>query len=72
MYEKPQKYNELQYLLHLIKLGMEFYIKILELFYKPRNFMFELFAGTKLLVASIVSVASAHSIAGLKLNSLLM
>ena len=36
---------------------MEFYIKILDLFCKLGDFVFELFAGTKLLIASIVNVA---------------
>ena len=51
---------------------MEFYIKILDLFYKSGDSVFELFAGMKLLVANIVSIASAHSLAWLKLNSLFM
>ena len=72
VYEKPQKYNELQYSMYLIELRMEFYIKILDLFCKPGDSVFELFAGTKLLVASIVSVVYAHSLAQLELNSLLL
>ena len=72
VYEKPWKYNELQYLMYSIKLKMEFYIKILDLFCKPGDSLFELFVGTKLLVANIVSIAFAHSLARLELNSLLM
>ena len=70
--KKPWKYNELQYLMYPIELRMEFYIKILDLFCKLGDSIFELFARTKLLVASIVSVAFAHSLARLKLSSLLM
>ena len=58
--------------MYAIKLRMEFYIKILDLFCKPGDSVFELFAGTKLLVAGIVSVAFAHSLTRLELNSLLM
>ena len=72
VYEKPRKYNELQYSMYPIELRMEFYIKILDLFCKLGDSVFELFARTKLLVASIVSVASAHSLAQLELNFLLM
>ena len=44
-----------------IELRMEFYIRILDLFYERAGSVFELFAGTKLMVASLVSVASAFS-----------
>ena len=44
-------------IMYSIELRMEFYIKILDLFCKPGDSVFELFVGTKLLVASIVSVA---------------
>ena len=72
VYKKPRKYNELQYLMYLIKLRMEFYIRILDLFCEHGDSMFELFAGTKLMVASVVSVSSIHSVAQVKLSSLLM
>ena len=69
VYEKPWKYNELQY---PIELRMEFYIKVLDPSCKPGDSVFELFVGTKLLVASIVSIACAYSLAQLELNSLLL
>ena len=47
VYKKPRKYNELQYSMYLIELMMEFYIKVLDLFCKPGDSMFELFARTK-------------------------
>ena len=72
VYEKPRKYNELQYVMYPIKLKMEFYIKILDLFRKPGDSIFELFARTKLMVATIVSFAFAHSLAWLELSSLLL
>ena len=62
VYEKPRKYNELEYSMYLIKLRMEFYIRILDLFCVRGDSVFELFAGTKLMVASLVSVASAFSL----------
>ena len=66
MYEKPRKYNELQYSMYPIELRMEFYIRILDLFYERGDSMFELFAGTKLMVASVVSVTFALSSARAK------
>ena len=66
VYEKPWKYNELQYLMYPIELRMEFYIRILDLFCERGDSVFELFAGTKLMVASVVSVASTVSLARAK------
>ena len=61
VYKKPRKYNELEYSMYPIKPRMEFYIRILDLFCERGDSMFELFAGTKLMVASLVSVALAFS-----------
>ena len=61
VYEKPRKYNELEYSMYPIKLRMEFYIRILDMFCERGDSVFELFAGTKLMVASMVSVALAFS-----------
>ena len=66
VYKKPRKYNELQYSMYPIELRMEFYIRILDLFCERGDSMFELFAGTKLMVARMVSVASALSSARAK------
>ena len=44
-----------------IELRMEFYIRILDLFYARGDSVFELFVGTKFMVASLVSVALAFS-----------
>ena len=66
VYEKPWKYNKLEYSMYPIELRMEFYIRILDLFYERGNSVFELFARTKLMVASLVSVASAFSSARAK------
>ena len=62
MYKKPRKYNELQYSMYSIELRMEFYIRIFDLFYERGDSVFELLAGTKLMVASVVSVASTLSL----------
>ena len=61
VYERPRKYNELEYLIYPIELRMEFYIRILDLFCDRGDSVFELFARTKLMLASLVSVASAFS-----------
>ena len=61
VYKKPRKYNELEYSMYPIELRMEFYIKILDMFCERGDSVFELFAGTKLMVASMVSVALAFS-----------
>ena len=61
VYKKPRKYNELEYSMYPIKLRMEFYMRILDLFCERGDSVFELIAGTKLMVASLVSVASAFS-----------
>ena len=61
VYEKPQKYNELEYSMYPIELRMEFYIRILDMFCEQGDSVFELYAGTKLMVASLVNVASAFS-----------
>ena len=62
VYEKPRKYNELEYSMYPIELRMEFYIRILDMFCEQGDSVFELYAETKLMVASLVSVASAFSL----------
>ena len=52
VYEKPRKYNELEYSMYPIELRMNC---------ERGDSVFELFAGTKLMVASLVSVALAFS-----------
>ena len=59
VYKKPSKYNELYYLMYPIELQMD-------LFYEQGDSVFELFARTKLMVASVVSVAFALSSAQAK------
>ena len=49
-----------------IELRMEFYIRILDLFSEQGDSVFELFAGTKFMVANLVSVTSAFSSARAK------
>ena len=71
VYEKPRKYNELQYAMYPNELRMEFYIKILDLFCKPRESVFQLFAGTKLLTASVVSTTCSLARPELNLADLL-
>ena len=61
VYKKPWKYKELEYSMYPIELWMEFYIRILDMFCERGDSVFELFAGTKLMVASLVSVASTFS-----------
>ena len=62
VYEKPRKYNKLEYSTYPIELRMEFYMRILDLFCERGDSVFELFVGMKLMAASLVSVASAFSL----------
>lgn len=55
VYEKPRKYNEIEYALYPAELRMEFYLKVLDLFCQPTDAIFQLFCGTKLATASMVS-----------------
>jgi hypothetical protein len=55
VYEKPRKYNELEYAMYPNELRMEFFIKILEVFCKSGESVFQMFGGTKLLTATVVS-----------------
>ena len=55
MYCKPRKYNELEYRIDNSELRMEFYLKILEMFYKPGDSILSIFGGGKILCAGLVS-----------------
>lgn len=58
VYEKPKKYNELEYAMYPNELRMEFFIKILEVFCRRGESVFQMFCGTKLLTASVVSFST--------------
>ena len=60
LYNKPQKYNELEYGMDTTELRMEFYLKVLELVCRPRDAVVSIFGGGKALCAGVVST-SIHS-----------
>ena len=55
MYSKPCKYNELEYRIDNSELRMEFYLRILEMFYKPRDSILSIFGGRKVPYVGLVS-----------------
>lgn len=55
LYEKPRKFNELQYAMYPAELRMEFYLEVLGMFCEKRDSVFLLFAGAKVVTASVVS-----------------
>jgi hypothetical protein len=60
VYNKPQKYNELEYRVDTTKLRIEFYLKVLELVCRPRDAVVSIFGGGKVLCSGVVST-SIHS-----------
>jgi hypothetical protein len=56
LYEKPRKFNELQYAMYPAELRMEFYLEVLGMFCEKRDSVFLLFAGAKVVTASVVSL----------------
>ena len=55
VYTKPRKYQELQYRIQTTELRMEFYLHLFELFCRPRDTVYSVFNGTKILYAGLVS-----------------
>ena len=55
VYTKPRKYNELEYQIDNSELQMEFYLQILEVFYKPKDSILSIFGGGKILCSGLVS-----------------
>ena len=70
LYEKPRKYQEFKYATYPAELRMEFYLKVLQSFVRKDEAMFQLYAGTKPLMASMVS--HSHTLARLELNCLFL
>ena len=56
VYERARMYKEMEYAMYPLELRMEFYVKMLDLFCKPGESIVQIFAGTKLLTASVVSL----------------
>lgn len=52
---KNRKYQEVEYRVHNSELTMEFYLKVLNGWCKPGDKVFSAFAGTKFLIAAVVS-----------------
>jgi hypothetical protein len=55
VYQKPCKYNELEYKIMTSELRMEFYLQILEMFYQPGDAIVSIFGGGKVVCAGVVS-----------------
>ena len=55
VYIKPRKYQELEYRDQPSELRMEFYLQLLDLFCCPRNTIYSVFSGTKILCDGLVS-----------------
>jgi hypothetical protein len=55
VYSKPRKYNELEYWIDSSKLQMEFYLKVLEMLYKPGGSVLLVFGGGKVFYTGLVS-----------------
>ena len=55
MYTKPRKYQELQYRIQSTELRMEFYLHLFELFCCAGDTVYNVFNGTKILCAGLVS-----------------
>ena len=57
VYEKPRMYKEMEYQMYPTELRMEFFLKMVDLFCKPRDSMLQIFCGQKLLTAAVVSLS---------------
>ena len=55
VYTKPRKYNELEYRIDTSELQIEFYLRILEMFYKPGNAILLVFGNGKVLCIGLLS-----------------
>ena len=55
VYIKPQKYQELEYREQPLELRMEFYLQLLDLFCRPRDTIYSVFTGFKILCTILVS-----------------
>lgn len=54
IYEKPRRYNEIEYSMFPNELRMEFYLEVINLFCDPLESIFLLYTGAKAVVASVV------------------
>ena len=54
MYEKPRLYKEMEYQMYPTELRMEFYLKMVDFFCKPRDSMLQIFCEEKFLTAAVV------------------
>jgi hypothetical protein len=60
LYEKPRKFNELQYAMYPAELRMKFYLEVLGMFCERRDSVFLLFAGANVVTASVVSLIAVY------------
>ena len=56
-YEKPGKYNELEYRMSASELRMEFYLKVMQLFGNAGDTILSVFGGGKIVCSGMVSLA---------------
>jgi hypothetical protein len=59
IYQKPRKYNELEYRITTAKLRMEFYLRVMEMFCRLGNAILSIFGGGKVVCVGMVSAFSA-------------
>jgi hypothetical protein len=57
--QKPRKYNELECRITAFELCMEFYLRVMEMFCRPRDEIVSIFGGGKVVCASLVCAISA-------------
>jgi hypothetical protein len=61
VYQKPQKYNKLEYRINTTKLRMKFYLRAMEMFSKPRDTVISTFAGGKVVCIGVVGLSLTNS-----------
>jgi hypothetical protein len=61
-FQKPRKYNELEYRLFPTELRMEFYFRVLDLYCRPGDGVLSVFTGTKMVTTAVVSICHASSL----------
>lgn len=70
LYKKPRKYQEFKYATYPAELRMEFYLQVLQSLVRKDSAVFQLYGGTKPLMASMVR--HSHSLARVELKCLLL
>ena len=66
--QKPRKYQELEYRVHNNELTMEFYLRVFQDWCSPGDKVLSVYAGSKILIAAVVSPPFCAYSARLELN----